>query len=502
MRYAVLAAAVLALLSVQPVAAGAAAGDLDASFGGSGTVTTDFGLGAEESVQDVAIDASGRVVAVGSAHLEGFASSVAVARYTASGSLDPTFGGGDGLVLMHFDGGTWDSAAAVAVDSSGRIVVGGSTSSDLSCEGFCDFAVTRLTASGSLDPTFGGDGTVTADIGEFDFLTALTIDSSGRIIVGGGGDGDFVLLRYTPTGAPDPSFDGNGLLLTDFGESYDYVAGLALDGNGRIVASGYSSYSSADFATARYLANGELDPSFSGDGRVVTDLFSFEGQHSLDFLEAVGVDMHNRIVAVGSSVSPGESEGHLTIVRYTPSGALDWPFGIDGEVSAGTRSSARDVAIDASGRLLVTGYLASLTGDEAMLIRYLSDGSLDATFGGGDAVASVPYFADSVGLDAAQRIIVGGSDFLADSDFAVSRYLGDTAAQSPAPPSSSASAAQSPPSTPIRSGGNSGPSASCRYARQRVAALSRALRRARRASDRRRIRRNLRTAQSHVRSFC
>lgn len=437
----------MALLALWPAAAWGAPGDLDPSFGPGGTAIADFGLGADENVQDVAIDASGRVVAVGSARLEGFASSVAVARYTASGSLDPTFGGGDGFVLMHFDGGTWDSAAAVAVDSSGRIVIAGTTSSDLSCEGFCGSAVARLTASGSLDPTFGGDGTVTADI--FGGFADLAIDSSGRIIVGGG-SGDFVLLRYTPTGAPDPSFDGNGLLLTDFGESYDYVTGLTLDASGRIVASGYSTYSnysSADFATARYLPSGELDPSFSGDGRVVTDLYSFEGQHSSDFLEAVGVDSHNRIVVVGSSVWPGESQSNLTIVRYTPSGALDWPFGFNGVVSAYTSSSARDVAIDASERIIVTGFLASLSGGGDVLIRYRPDGSLDTAFGGGDAVAPVPYFAESVGIDATQRIIVGGSDFLADSDFAVSRYLGEI---TPLPPPLTPGPSQPPvaPATP------------------------------------------------------
>ena len=116
------ALALVLLLGAAPLAV-ADPGDLDPSFGADGMVTTDFN-GNYDVGYDVAVDAVGRIVVVGTTALPGYRPDFAVVRYLPDGSLDTAFGGGDGKVETDFAG--WDDFAnAVVIDSAGRIVVVG-----------------------------------------------------------------------------------------------------------------------------------------------------------------------------------------------------------------------------------------------------------------------------------------------------------------------------------------------------------------------------------------
>ena len=94
-------AASLASLALVSVAYGQA-GQLDASFGGDGRVTTDVTAGGDFAAE-VAIQADGKIVVVGGAHWERDPDFV-VLRYNADGTLDSTFGG-DGRVTTNFTSG-------------------------------------------------------------------------------------------------------------------------------------------------------------------------------------------------------------------------------------------------------------------------------------------------------------------------------------------------------------------------------------------------------------
>ncbi|HEY7150916.1 MAG TPA: delta-60 repeat domain-containing protein [Solirubrobacterales bacterium] len=154
------------------------------------------------------------------------------------------------------------SALAVAIDSNRRPVVAGYTQGG----GDADFALARLKWDGDLDPDFGSGGKVRTDFGTHrDYGAAVAIDSGGRIVVGGGGD-RFELARYLPDGALDPSFGSGGKVVTGFGDR-GRLNSIAIDSHNRIVAAGAAA--NGVFALARYKPNGRLDRSFSTNGKLL-----------------------------------------------------------------------------------------------------------------------------------------------------------------------------------------------------------------------------------------
>ena len=127
----------------------------------------------------MAIDSLDRVVVAGATHI-GSSDVFAVARLTLAGALDTSFDG-DGKQTVAF-GTSGDGAHGVTVDSLDRVVLVGDTNNGSND----DFAVARLTTAGALDSTFDSDGkqTITFAAGN-DRARAVTIDSVGRIVIGG-----------------------------------------------------------------------------------------------------------------------------------------------------------------------------------------------------------------------------------------------------------------------------------------------------------------------------
>ena len=167
----------------------AAPGDLDPTFGGDGKVTTHFEGGG--GAQGVAIQADGKIVAVGGA---GKPFRFALARYMPNGSLDTTFGG-DGKVTTKF-AERYERAYGVAIQADGKIVaVGQAEHADPK------FALARYMPNGTLDTAFGADGQVITDVtGELDGAHGVVIQANGKIVAAGTGgrwpDLRFALARY------------------------------------------------------------------------------------------------------------------------------------------------------------------------------------------------------------------------------------------------------------------------------------------------------------------
>jgi uncharacterized delta-60 repeat protein len=419
--------ALACLLVVLPAGrARAAPGDLDTTFGGDGRVITNIGKGID-APEDVAIQANGKIVAVGRASTPRGSVRFALARYRTNGSLDPTFGG-DGLVFVDFAGRP-NAAFGVAIQQDGKIVAVGDVQVSA---GVQRFAVARFDRDGTLDTTFGGNGKVTTGFtGGEDGARDVAIQADGRIVAVGTSDlGEFALARYDIDGKLDPTFDGDGRVTTALtATGFDAANGVAIDADQRIVVAGTGGNGS--FALARYDSLGTLDATFDGDGKVRTN---FTG--GVDTADAVAIQADGKIVAAGEAGFLGEWTGDFGLARYETDGTLDTTFDGDGKViTRFTRNddSASDVAIQANGKIVAAGS-AGYNGAAARfaLARYRWDGSLDTWFGGnGRATTRLSKgfdFARGLAIQPDGKIVVAGSTFGEidgiDAKFALARYLG------------------------------------------------------------------------------
>jgi uncharacterized delta-60 repeat protein len=357
-------------------------GTPDGSFGGGdGIVTTSFGgVFDQDAALDVALDSENRIIVVGKAEVGTGTNftDFAVARLLPDGQPDDTFGG-DGTVTTDFgvdsDGdGVAESGAdvanAVAVQPDGKILLAGNAAVSRGVGlGFeNDFAVARYTTDGTLDTDIGSD----TDLGH-----AVALQPDGRILVGGEiefGD-DFALVRYQPDGRSlDTSF-GGGIVVSDFGGS-EAIKGLSIQPDGRIVAAGRSTAhgTTFDFAPTRYEPGGSLDTGFGGffsDHLVTTDV-SGGLPNGDDFGEDVAVQGDGHIVVVGRSTSDTILDFALT--RYTTDGTLDASFGTNGILTSdfhGRGEFGQDVAIQPDGKLVAAGDTLNGNTSEFALLRVL-----------------------------------------------------------------------------------------------------------------------------------
>src|SRR5215216_2127301 len=179
---ALVAATVVVVFSA--VGAQAAPGDLDPTFSGDGKQTTDLPLGLSAAAAVVLQPEDGKIVAVGTdlAHGSGV---FAVARYNPNGTLDTSFSGDGKQRTEGFSGAT-----GVAVQADGKIVAVGGTGGEGQAK---DFALARYNTGGSLDTSFSGDGKQRTDFGGSDAARAVVLQADGKIVaVGGyGGGGRF-----------------------------------------------------------------------------------------------------------------------------------------------------------------------------------------------------------------------------------------------------------------------------------------------------------------------
>ena len=211
-------------------------GTLDPSFGGGGGIVE-----VEGNLLDIAIQADGKIVAIRSLTF--------VTRYNPDGSLDTSFG--DGGSVSPARGYYWMNV--VAVESDGTILAGGGEETCYGGGTGCDdfFDLFRFTADGAPRRTFGGWAGVMSEV------KSIAIQANGKIIVAGPSrEGRFALVRFKIDGTWDTRFAGDGVRFTRFNRNPGTLAGVALDGDGKILICGTAKGAvHSKFAIARYLAS-------------------------------------------------------------------------------------------------------------------------------------------------------------------------------------------------------------------------------------------------------
>src|SRR5207244_9688693 len=200
--------------------------------------------------------------------------------------------------------------------------------------------------------------------------------------------GNFEVVRYNPNGTLDRSFGSGGIVTTFFPQG-SYAFAVALQADGKIIAAGThfvdfnpGDMSDTDFALARYNPDGSLDTTFGDGGTVTTD---FLGNEDDPFSVFIQPDGNN--VAVGSADNPATFYD-FAAVRYLSNGTIDTSFGLAGKVSTvfGDQNfdRARSAALQSDGRIIAAGFVISQNGgvQNFAVARYHSNGLLEVTFSG------------------------------------------------------------------------------------------------------------------------
>jgi uncharacterized delta-60 repeat protein len=401
-------------------------GTLDATFGGgSGMVALAFGAGQNDRANAMVMQAGEYVLAGMSWADTNGNDNVAAVRFTSGGTLDTTFGNA-GVVSFDFAGLSY--AQAVAIQPDGRIIAAGGAGS---------FALSRYNPDGSLDPSFGFFGRVTTAVGLDASAYALQLQPDGRIVTAGlyhytnfsGTVYGFALARHNADGSVDSSFGTGGKVTTTFGTSGDYATGLALQADSKIVAVGNTQVDSINqifnIAVARYTANGLLDSSFGGTGKLVTQVAGGQSMAGGVVIQADGKILVGGYGQVGTATN-------FALLRFRPDGSLDTSFGSFGRVTSdfgtGHSSFGNALALQPDGKIILAGRVMLGSLGAVALARYNSDGTLDPSFGtGGKLITQVGIvydYANSVAVMPDGKILVAGPSRQGNEDkYAILRYL-------------------------------------------------------------------------------
>jgi uncharacterized delta-60 repeat protein len=340
-------------------------GTLDNSFGTNGKATPGI---PNRSLfpSSILVQSDGKILVAGRAGANSM-DTLFLTRLTSTGFVDNSFGSGGWVFLPRYGGGS------LAFQSDGKIVVSSSYvegNGDVKTNKI-DLALLRFTAGGALDNTFGSGGSVITNAGGQDYGGQVAVLADGHIVVSGSRGSDTALaLRYTNTGALDPTFGVGGIAVITVGNPPQHCSGggLAIQSDGKIVLSGQyqTTGNELDVLVVRLNANGTLDNTFAGNGKRGVSFHANSG--------AVGVAMGGSgKIVVGVAVY--DNPGHYGACRLLSDGSLDPDYGTGGITSftwsGGQIVDAYAMARQNDGQLLVAGSV----NDEFGIMRIRGSGT-------------------------------------------------------------------------------------------------------------------------------
>lgn len=278
-----------------------------------------------------------------------------------------------------------------------------------------DFFVARFNADGTVDSTFGVNGTTSIDFGAKDYCAGVAVQPDGKVVVGGtellqpafaNEYGMFAVARLNVDGTLDSTFgSGTGKATIQFDYGTSSAEGVALQPDGKIILAGRAKAGEPDyeidFALARLMPDGSLDAGFGTAGKATV---GFNDNYSFDYATSVAVDRHGRIILVGVA------DGDTGAARFLGNGSLDTTFGDSGRAFLGI-AHANKVALQRDSKILVAGYTTVITNGvvshiNAAVMRLLENGTPDPGFGA-LGIAEVPFNlgASAPGDDSANDVI-------------------------------------------------------------------------------------------------
>ncbi|MEP6465515.1 MAG: T9SS type A sorting domain-containing protein [Parafilimonas sp.] len=379
-------------------------GSTDNSFGTGGVTLFSIGASDDEAfAMDIQLD--GKIVLAGESYLNSSSYRVALARLTAKGKLDNTFGT-NGIVTTNISPAE-DEAKSVALQTDGKIIIAGTTVNNSTNKS--DVLCIRYNSDGSIDSSFSNRGKVIIDVnGQDDVANNLILQPDNKILIGGystsvDGVTAFLSIRLLANGCKDMQYASGGIKTTSLYQQGDAAYGMSLTSQGKILLAGQTTNGASNYISIiRYKKNGSTDSSFKNNGVSLTGIGSSED---------VASNMLNSPWDNSLFVS-GTANGYWVIAKYWKSDlSLDSSFGINGITSAKYKNEEDPqdepvLAIDAQKKKI---YMCGYTGRQVTIVRFNKDGTQDITFGN-KAIAnySLSLFYGGFGIESDHKILVCG----------------------------------------------------------------------------------------------
>lgn len=349
------------------------AGEIDLSFGNLGYFTTENNSEIDNANCMFILPNDQILVAGGNDHFS-------IIKLMADGTFDTTFGN-QGQVIIPFLGYRAE-VKEVIVRPDGKIILAGNV---YVLGGTYSFGVVVLNDDGTLDTTFNQTGKLVFDFDEnLNYLYAAALQNDGKIVVAGqcgnSSNSDFVVARINPNGELDSEFGIEGKQRIGI-QGDDRGRCVAIQTDGKIVLGGFSypvSSSNCWFAAVRLTSSGQLDNTFSTDGKVVAKVASSYGN---DTVQDMILQTDGKIVMLADSYI-GNSQD-IGVIRFTTNGELDTTFSGDGKFSTsmiGTSDYPRKIILQSDGKILISGTYYTTPQPNLALLRLTSSGALDSTF--------------------------------------------------------------------------------------------------------------------------
>ena len=270
-RAAIVVAFSCALLTPCAFAIAGQPGTLDTTWNGTGKVITPIGSGGD-SGNSMTLQPDGKVLLAGYC-ANGAYSGFCAARYLTNGTLDTTWNG-TGTVITPIGSGD-NFANAMTLQPDGKVLLAGRCAIGVNDK----FCAARYLANGTLDTSWNVTGKVITaiGIGGIASATSMTLQPDGKVLLAGycsnGTNNDFCAARYLASGTLDTTWNGTGKVITAIGTAYDYATSMTLQPDGKVLLAGNCwNVTNFDFCAVRYLANGSLDTTWNGTGKVTTPI--------------------------------------------------------------------------------------------------------------------------------------------------------------------------------------------------------------------------------------
>ncbi|WP_431136051.1 T9SS type A sorting domain-containing protein [Psychroserpens mesophilus] len=348
-------------------------GSIDTSFGVDGILELDFG-GTREDIEDMVKQPDGKILITAETKNSNDDYDFIVARLNEDGSYDTSFGT-NGISVITFGSSTDERPNKIIVTPDDKIIIVGNAEGGI----IWKTAIARLNSDGSLDTTFSDDGLLTLSItNRSDYLIGVDVTFDGKIIAAGGAvfnsgsnQGRYAIVRYLNNGDLDPTFGTNGVVTLNIFDGSCIARSIISLPDGKSLVAGHASGSNVQmsFAVIRLDIDGNIDTTFGDNGVVSTPFSTNQSQ-----IYKMKLDDNNNIYVVGDASNNTNNEAtNFAAAKYSFNGDLDTTFGTNGTVSTdffGTHDSARDFIITQN-KITLAGYTMETYPDENFaLARY------------------------------------------------------------------------------------------------------------------------------------